>query len=229
MQAHAEELRAFDTNVVSPDGYDAGQHSSAYDLALFARSGLQKKDFASTPPRPPPSSRSRRRGRPPAASRSRTPTASSPAHPASTPTKGIAGVKNGSNTTNAGATFTGVAERNNRVLLVTVMNPDTKESQVVYKETARLLDWGYQADGKVTPVGTLVPPKSATSADSCSGPAGAASPRATRARTSRPPTPAVATESSSGIGIAPSPAASSSSCRRGLRGPQEVAGPAGKS
>ena len=32
--------------MVSPDGYDApGQVSSAYDLTLFARSGLQKKDF----------------------------------------------------------------------------------------------------------------------------------------------------------------------------------------
>lgn len=46
MQAHAEELQALDTQVVSPDGYDAaGQVSSAYDLTLIARSGLQKKDF----------------------------------------------------------------------------------------------------------------------------------------------------------------------------------------
>ncbi|MDV6288619.1 hypothetical protein R2F25_14575 [Streptomyces sp. UP1A-1] len=46
MNAHAEELQALDTTVVTPDGYDApGQVSSAYDLTLFARSGLQKKDF----------------------------------------------------------------------------------------------------------------------------------------------------------------------------------------
>ncbi len=46
MQAHAEDLQALDTHVVSPDGYDQpGQVSSAYDLTLFARSGLQKKDF----------------------------------------------------------------------------------------------------------------------------------------------------------------------------------------
>jgi D-alanyl-D-alanine carboxypeptidase (penicillin-binding protein 5/6) len=46
MNEHAEELQALDTNVVSPDGYDAeGQVSSAYDLTLIARSGLQKKDF----------------------------------------------------------------------------------------------------------------------------------------------------------------------------------------
>lgn len=46
MQAHAEELQALDTHVVSPDGYDApDQVSSAYDLTLIARSGLQKQDF----------------------------------------------------------------------------------------------------------------------------------------------------------------------------------------
>ena len=46
MQEHAEELQALDTHVVTPDGYDEpGQVSSAYDLTLFARSGLQKKDF----------------------------------------------------------------------------------------------------------------------------------------------------------------------------------------
>lgn len=67
-------------------------------------------------------------------------------------------MKNG-NTTNAGATFTGVAERNGKVLLVTVMNPEKDEHNEVYKEAARLLDWGFSATGKVTPVGELVPPK----------------------------------------------------------------------
>src|SRR5205823_2124528 len=61
--------------------------------------------------------------------------------------QGIAGVKNG-NTTNAGATFTGVAERNGRVLLVTVMHPEKNEHNEVYKETAKLFDWGFQAVGK---------------------------------------------------------------------------------
>ncbi|CAM5579990.1 D-alanyl-D-alanine carboxypeptidase [Streptomyces hirsutus] len=46
MNEHAEEFQAFDTVVVSPDGYDAeGQVWSTYDLTLIARSGLQKKDF----------------------------------------------------------------------------------------------------------------------------------------------------------------------------------------
>ncbi|MFI6880121.1 D-alanyl-D-alanine carboxypeptidase family protein [Streptomyces sp. NPDC050400] len=203
MQAHAEELQALDTNVVSPDGYDApGQHSSAYDLTLFARSGLQKKDFreyasTATAKFPEAQKKGKTTGRFEIQNTNRLLTGA----PGLDPYKGIAGVKNG-NTTNAGATFTGVAERNNRVLLVTVMNPDTKESQAVYKETARLLDWGFQADGKVTPVGTLVPPKSATSADSSSGPAGAASPQGDAGPDKPAAHAAVATDSSSGIGIA---------------------------
>ncbi|MGW2562929.1 D-alanyl-D-alanine carboxypeptidase family protein [Streptomyces sp. NPDC001514] len=162
MQDHADELQALDTHVVTPDGYDeTGQVSSAYDLTLIARSGMQKKDFreyCST-------------------ARAEFPGEQKPGKKRETfeiqntnrlltgdfglnPYEGIAGVKNG-NTTHAGATFTGVAERNGKVLLVTVMNPSSDESQAVYKETARLLDWGFAAAGKVKPVGELVPPKSA--------------------------------------------------------------------
>ncbi|GAA3374629.1 DUF5136 domain-containing protein [Streptomyces sannanensis] len=165
MQAHAEELQALDTHVVTPDGYDAeGQVSSAYDLTLIARSGLQKKDFreyCST-------------------ARAQFPGEQKPGKERETfeiqntnrlltgdvgisPYPGIAGVKNG-NTTHAGATFTGVAERNGKVLLVTVMNPSSNENHAVYHEAARLLDWGFAASGKVAPVGELVPPKSAEAA-----------------------------------------------------------------
>ncbi|WP_030204101.1 D-alanyl-D-alanine carboxypeptidase family protein [Streptomyces sp. NRRL S-87] len=161
MQAHAEELQALDTHVVSPDGYDApGQVSSAYDLTLFARSGLQKKDFREYC----------------ATAQAEFPGEQKPGKPREhfaiqntnrlmtgaygvNPYKGIAGVKNG-NTTNAGATFTGVAQRGARKLLVTVMNP-AEGANAVYEETAALLDWGFAAAGKVTPVGELVPPKSA--------------------------------------------------------------------
>jgi D-alanyl-D-alanine carboxypeptidase (penicillin-binding protein 5/6) len=163
MQQHADELQALDTRVVSPDGYDAPlQLSSAYDLTLFARSGMQKKDFreyAATADAQFPGEQKKGKKRESFGiqNTNRLLTGANGV----TQYPGIAGVKNG-NTTHAGATFTGVAERDGHVLLVTVMNPGSKESQAVYKEAARLLDWGFASTGKVTPVGELVAPRSAT-------------------------------------------------------------------
>lgn len=162
MQKHAEELQALDTKVVSPDGYDApGQVSSAYDLTLIARSGMQKKDFREycstvSADFPGEAKKGKKRETFKIQNTNRLLTGSN----GIAPYKGIAGVKNGS-TTQAGSTFTGVAERNGRVLLVTVMHPDSDESMAVYKEAGRLLDWGFAASGKVTPIGELVPPTSA--------------------------------------------------------------------
>ncbi|MFI1185556.1 D-alanyl-D-alanine carboxypeptidase family protein [Streptomyces californicus] len=161
MQAHAEELQALDTVVVSPDGYDAPrQVSSAYDLTLIARSGLQKKDFreyaaTASADFPGEKKKGKKRGSFEIQNTNRLITGDIGVDPY----QGIAGVKNGY-TTHAGNTFTGVAERNGKVLLVTVMNPAAEESHAVYKEAAHLLDWGFAASGKVTPVGQLVPPKS---------------------------------------------------------------------
>ncbi|MEV4741365.1 D-alanyl-D-alanine carboxypeptidase [Streptomyces sp. NPDC049555] len=179
MQAHADDLQARDTHVVTPDGYDADdQVSSAYDLTLFARSGLQKADFreyCST-------------------ARAQFP---DDEHPGRTKEivntnrlltgqdgvtlyKGMAGVKNGS-TTNAGNTFTGVAQHDGKKLLVTVMNPDIKERNRVYEETRMLLDWGFEAAGHVKPVGVLVPPKSGSFDADKSGRSGASSPSGAQA------------------------------------------------
>ncbi|MFE9676040.1 D-alanyl-D-alanine carboxypeptidase family protein [Streptomyces sp. NPDC006259] len=166
MNEHADELQALDTDVVSPDGYDApGQVSSAYDLTLIARSGLQKKDFreycSTLTAKFPGATTKNKKGRTVRetfeiqnTNRLLTGDYDISQYP------GIAGVKNG-NTTNAGATFTGVAERDGRVLLVTVMNPEKDGHNEVYKETAALFDWGFQAAGKVAPVGQLVPPRNA--------------------------------------------------------------------
>ncbi|MEU2317854.1 D-alanyl-D-alanine carboxypeptidase family protein [Streptomyces althioticus] len=175
MNEHAEELQALDTHAVSPDGYDApGQVSSAYDLTLIARSGLQKKDFreyASTVRAQfPGETKKNKKGKRVRGSFEIQNTNRLLSGDYDVPVyQGIAGVKNG-NTTHAGATFTGVAERDGKVLLVTVMNPQKKESNEVYKETARLFDWGFAAAGKVQPVGELVPPKSVEDANAAAGP-----------------------------------------------------------
>ncbi|MFI1357078.1 D-alanyl-D-alanine carboxypeptidase family protein [Streptomyces sp. NPDC020898] len=166
MNEHAEELQALDTNVLSPDGYDErGQVSSAYDLTLFARSGLQKKDFreycSTVTAKFPGETKKNKQGKVVRGSfeiQNTNRLLSGASEVGVYP--GIAGVKNG-NTTNAGSTFTGVAERGGKVLLVTVMNPEKDEHNQVYKETARLLDWGFQAAGKVQPVGELVAPRGA--------------------------------------------------------------------
>ncbi|MEU6335332.1 D-alanyl-D-alanine carboxypeptidase [Streptomyces cellulosae] len=175
MNEHAAELQALDTHAVSPDGYDApGQVSSAYDLTLIARSGLQKKDFreycSTVRAQFPGETKKNRKGKRVRGSFEIQNTNRLLSGDYDVPVyQGIAGVKNG-NTTNAGATFTGVAERDGKVLLVTVMNPQKKESNEVYKETARLFDWGFAAAGKVEPVGELVPPKSVEEANAAAGP-----------------------------------------------------------
>ncbi|WP_263984521.1 D-alanyl-D-alanine carboxypeptidase [Streptomyces sp. HPF1205] len=166
MNAEAHELQADDTHVVTPDGYDEpGQLSSAYDLTLFARQGLQNPDFreycSTTSAQFPGDYKKGKAGKPTKVrdhfAIQNTNRLLSGDYDLS-PYQGIAGVKNG-NTTNAGATFTGVAQRGGRTLLVTVMNPKP-EHDLVYREAASLLDWGFKAAPVVQPVGTLVPPLS---------------------------------------------------------------------
>ncbi|WP_066927091.1 D-alanyl-D-alanine carboxypeptidase family protein [Streptomyces sp. NBRC 110611] len=173
MQQHADELNAGDTHVVTPDGYDApGQVSSAYDLSLFARSGLRNADFreyCSTVNAQFPGDKGKdgKRGTFGIQNTNRLLSGDYDVKPY----PGIAGVKNGS-TTNAGATFTGVAQRGDRKLLVTVMNPEKKEHNEAYREAARLLDWGFAAAGKVDPVGRLVGPRSEDDGTGAEGPGG---------------------------------------------------------
>ena len=146
---------------MTPDGYDApGQVSSAYDLSLFARSGLQNPDFreyCSTASAQFPGDKGKDGKRATFGIQNTNRLLSGDYD--MKPYPGIAGVKNGS-TTNAGSTFTGVAQRGDRKLLVTVMNPEKKEHNEAYQEAAKLLDWGFAAADKVEPVGRLVGPRS---------------------------------------------------------------------
>nr|WP_262056103.1 DUF5136 domain-containing protein [Streptomyces sp. STR69] len=211
MNAHAQDLQALDTHVVTPDGYDEpGQVSSAYDLTLFARSGLQKKDFreyCSTVSVKFPGETTKEKGKSVRGTfeiRNTNRLLSGDSDVSVYP--GIAGVKNG-NTTNAGATFTGVAERGGKVLLVTVMNPEKDEHNEVYKEAAKILDWGFQADGKVQPVGELVAPKNAAQASAqpgatASGEAGGDTAGTKSATSSTASVPTAEEDGSSGVGIA---------------------------
>ncbi|MEU2115402.1 D-alanyl-D-alanine carboxypeptidase [Streptomyces sp. NPDC016459] len=200
MNEQAAELQALDTHVVSPDGYDApGQVSSAYDLTLIARNGMKKpafREYAATPRAVFPGEQKPGKKRETFEIQNTNRLLTGDFGVA--PYQGIAGVKNGS-TTHAGATFTGVAERGGRVLLVTVMNPSSKEQHAVYRETARLLDWGFAAAGKVTPVGELVPPRSVRTGTTAPGDGATAGPGEDAPGNT---VQAAATERSGGVGIA---------------------------
>ena len=192
MNAEAHELQADDTHVVSPDGYDVpGQASSAYDLTLFARQGLQNADFraycSTVTAQFPGDWKKDKKGKPTKARDSfaiqNTDRLLSGDYDIK-PYPGIAGIKNG-DTTNAGATYTGVAQRGGRKLLVTVMNPDPRSGHnLVYREAASLLDWGFKAAPTVQPVGTLVPPLSQAAHGAAGHAPGGRTPGAGR----RPPT-----------------------------------------
>lgn len=156
MEAVAESLGARDTHVVSPDGYDAdGQVTTAHDLTLLGAAGLRDADFAryaSTARAMFPA------GHGPDGTRLREPIRNTnrlltgadgvDAYP------GLLGIKNGY-TSMAGNTLVAAAERGDRKLVVTVMNPRSGLPNAVYEEARDLLDWGFAAAGKVKPVGTL--------------------------------------------------------------------------
>ncbi|MFI9121157.1 D-alanyl-D-alanine carboxypeptidase family protein [Streptomyces bikiniensis] len=160
MQEKARSLGANDTHVVSPDGYDApGQVSSAYDLAVFGRAGLQDPVFTRYC--------STRYADFPAGSwsygiantnRLLTGENGVERYP------GLIGIKNGY-TSNAGNTLVSAAKRGDRTLVVSVMNPQEGGGYAVYEEARSLLDWGFEAAGRVRPVGSLLPERTEAEPD----------------------------------------------------------------
>ncbi|MDX2560846.1 D-alanyl-D-alanine carboxypeptidase [Streptomyces sp. TX20-6-3] len=161
MQEKARSLGALDTQVVSPDGYDApGQVSSAYDLAVFGRAGLQDPAFVRYC--------STRYADFPAGSwsygiantnRLLTGANGVDRYP------GLIGIKNGY-TSNAGNTLISAARRGDRTLVVSVMNPQSGGGLAVYEEARELLDWGFEAADRVQPVGSLLPVRTKAAAGS---------------------------------------------------------------
>jgi D-alanyl-D-alanine carboxypeptidase (penicillin-binding protein 5/6) len=149
MKEEAKRLLAYDTTVRNPSGLDARhQVTSAYDLAIFAREGLQRADFR------------------------RYVGTITTAFPAEMPKKdkkrktyqiynqnqllidgyrGVIGVKTGY-TTLAGRTFVAAAERGGQTLIVSLMG--IVEPSDVAAE--RLLNWGFEKVDAVQPVGNLL-------------------------------------------------------------------------
>jgi D-alanyl-D-alanine carboxypeptidase (penicillin-binding protein 5/6) len=152
MNETARSLGALDTHAANPTGLDAPrQHSSSFDLAVFARDGLRDKDFR------------------------RYVSTTSVAFPAQEPKRdtrrksymiynqnpllldgyrGILGVKTGF-TTEAGRTYVAAAERGGRALIVAAMGIVEPSDAAATK----LFEWGWKHAGSLTPVGSLDAPR----------------------------------------------------------------------
>jgi serine-type D-Ala-D-Ala carboxypeptidase (penicillin-binding protein 5/6) len=144
MNQVAVQLGAKNTYAVNTSGLDApGQVSTAFDLAVIARAGLQREDFA----RYAATQRVMFPGRDGAVYEIANENRLLYRYP------GAFGVKTGF-TTQAGRTFVGAAQRDGRRLVVTFMN--TKQS--TWDIATALLDWGFAASASVTtPLGNLSP------------------------------------------------------------------------
>jgi serine-type D-Ala-D-Ala carboxypeptidase (penicillin-binding protein 5/6) len=145
INAEAHKLQADDTVAKQPNGLDApGQHTSAYDEALIARQALASPAFLGY---------------------DRTLAARFETKPRHWETlvnqnllltsyPGDIGGKLGW-TNAAGGTYVGFAKRNGVTLIVTILHC---QPGFQFVDATKLLNWGFAASGKVTPVGALVSP-----------------------------------------------------------------------
>jgi D-alanyl-D-alanine carboxypeptidase (penicillin-binding protein 5/6) len=144
MNAEAHYLQADDTHADTPSGLDGpGETTSAYDLALIAQADFRMPAF-----------------------RHYISVASSIVQAAHhkhfqiqshnnllTTYRGDIGGKNGY-TVAAEATYVGAATRHGQTIVVSLMHA----YPIWWPMAAKLLTWGFKANGKVTPVGTLAQP-----------------------------------------------------------------------
>jgi D-alanyl-D-alanine carboxypeptidase (penicillin-binding protein 5/6) len=149
MNAEAHHLQADDTVARRPNGLNGpGQHVSAYDEALFARQALTIPQFMHDeqlritrfPLKP-----------------HRKPITLYNQNTMLENYRGDLGGKIGW-TTASKTTFIGWARRNGHTLVVIILRTKPLD-ELSY--AARLLNWGFDEDGKVRPVGTLVCPRPA--------------------------------------------------------------------
>jgi len=145
----ADELGAHDTVVADPSGLDApGQHSSAYDLALFGRAAIAMPAYvklATTKTATFPAAASQ-------ASRSRATYAIGNHNRLLWNYPGTIGIKNGF-TKAAHRTFIGAATRGGKTYIVTEMYGTESSS---WRPAASLLDWAFAHGDVAKPVGRLV-------------------------------------------------------------------------
>jgi D-alanyl-D-alanine carboxypeptidase (penicillin-binding protein 5/6) len=145
INAEARHLQADDTVAITPNGLDApGQHTSAYDLALFARQALTMPAFLKydqTTSAQFKISKKKSVG----LWNQNSLLATYP---------GALGGKIGW-TTAAGATYVGMARRHGVTLIVALLHCPALTEINAGKS---LLNWGFAVDGKVRPVGALVGP-----------------------------------------------------------------------
>jgi D-alanyl-D-alanine carboxypeptidase (penicillin-binding protein 5/6) len=146
INGEARHLQADDTVAVDPNGLDApGQRTSAYDLALIARQALKLPAFLKYD--------QTRSARFVVARRKAVQLYNQNSLLTTYP--GAVGGKIGW-TNAAGATYVGMATRHGVTLIVTLLHcPALTE----ITSAEKLLNWGFAADGKVSPVGTLVGPR----------------------------------------------------------------------
>jgi D-alanyl-D-alanine carboxypeptidase (penicillin-binding protein 5/6) len=180
MNDEAQRLGAHQTHAVTASGYDGiGQYTSAYDLALIARACYARDDF-------------------------RRYTATRQAEVPVQPGKkdafqitndnslldkypGMLGGKTGF-TDLARHTYVGVAERNGRRLVVTLLGAEAKPIGSLTEATS-LLDWGFKLPSGMA-VGRLVEPDQASPSSTAAANAAAAeapAPHATRGLFNGPP------------------------------------------
>ena len=180
INAEARHLQADDTVAVTPNGLDApGQHTSAYDLAVFARQGLQMPAFLRYD--------QTKGGQFRISKKKSVGLWNQNSLLATYP--GALGGKIGW-TSAAGATYVGMARRHGVTLIVSLLHCPAQTEITAGKS---LLNWGFAVDGKVRPVGTLVGPKQPPAAT----PAPSASP-------SRPTVTAARADRAQSVGSGPS-------------------------
>ncbi len=191
INAEARHLQADDTVAVTPNGLDApGQRTSAYDLALIARQALRMPAFMRY---------DRAAGVKFPISRKKSVNLSNQNSLLGTYKGGIGG-KIGW-TSAAGATYVGMARRRGVTLIVALLHCPALTEINAGKS---LLNWGFAADGKVRPVGTLVgarPPAAPAPPPSPPSPPGHPVTRAARSQTVAPGPSGLAAAGFSGVAL----------------------------